>query len=72
MFIGYSIKQRLIKLYLHIRFMNFAGTLIFFNEISVDFHFNRAIEEDPFDFIFVGSLSQLVPSLIEVVILFEQ
>lgn len=72
MFIGVSIKQRLIKLYLHIRFMDFADALILFNEISVDFHFNRTIEEDSFDFIFVGSLSQLVPSLIEVVILFEQ
>ena len=70
MFIGYSIKQRLIKLYLHIRFMYFADALILFNDISIDFHFNRAVEEDPFDFIFVGSLSQLVPSLIEVVVLF--
>lgn len=52
--------------------MDFADALILFNEISVDFHFNRTIEEDSFDFIFVGSLSQLVPSLIEVVILFEQ
>jgi hypothetical protein len=52
--------------------MDFVDALILFNEISIDFHFNRAIEEDPFDFIFVGSLSQLVPSLIEVAILFEQ
>jgi len=52
--------------------MDFADALILFNDISIDFHFNRAVEEDPFDFIFVGSLSKLVPSLIEVVVLFEQ
>ena len=52
--------------------MDFVDALILFNEISIDFHFNRAIEEDPFDFIFVGSLNQLFPSLIEVVVLFKQ
>jgi hypothetical protein len=52
--------------------MDFADALIFFNEVSVGFHLNRAIKEDPFNFIFVGSLNQLFPSLIEVVVLFKQ
>ena len=52
--------------------MDFADAIIFFNEISVGLHLNRAIKKDSFDFIFVGSLNQLFPSLIEVVVLFKQ